>query len=148
MKFHELIPILQMAIGPVILISGVGLLLLSMTNRLGRVIDRSRQMADAIRNAAPQLRSGLTSQLTILARRSRLVRSAITLATLSVLLAAIMIIMLFLGAILRWELASLVVVLFIACMTSLIASLVVFLKDLNLSLAALDLEIESNPIAQ
>jgi hypothetical protein len=31
----ELIPILQIAIGPVILISGVGLLLLSMTNRLG-----------------------------------------------------------------------------------------------------------------
>ncbi|MFN9975717.1 MAG: DUF2721 domain-containing protein, partial [Phycisphaerae bacterium] len=31
----DLIPVLQVAIGPVILISGVGLLLLSMTNRLG-----------------------------------------------------------------------------------------------------------------
>ena len=38
----ELIPVLQTAIGPVILISGVGLLLLTMTNRLGRVIDRAR----------------------------------------------------------------------------------------------------------
>jgi hypothetical protein len=38
----QLIPVLQTAIGPVILISGVGLLLLTMTNRLGRVIDRSR----------------------------------------------------------------------------------------------------------
>ena len=38
----ELIPILQIAVGPVILISGVGLLLLSMTNRLGRAIDRAR----------------------------------------------------------------------------------------------------------
>ena len=36
----QLIPVLQTAIGPMILISGVGLLLLSMTNRLGRVIDR------------------------------------------------------------------------------------------------------------
>ena len=35
---------LQVAIGPVILISGVGLLLLTMTNRLGRAIDRARQM--------------------------------------------------------------------------------------------------------
>jgi len=32
----QLIPVLQVAIGPVILISGVGLLLLSMTNRYGR----------------------------------------------------------------------------------------------------------------
>lgn len=38
----ELVPVLQVSIGPVILISGVGLLILSMTNRLGRVIDRGR----------------------------------------------------------------------------------------------------------
>ena len=38
----ELIPVLQTAIGPVILISGIGLLLLTMTNRLGRAIDRAR----------------------------------------------------------------------------------------------------------
>ena len=36
---HELIPVLQVAIGPVILISGVGLLLLTLTNRFGRIID-------------------------------------------------------------------------------------------------------------
>jgi hypothetical protein len=38
----DLIPILQVSIGPVILISGVGLLLLTLTNRLGRIVDRSR----------------------------------------------------------------------------------------------------------
>jgi len=41
----ELIPVLQTAIGPVALISGIGLLILSMTNRLGRVIDRGRSLA-------------------------------------------------------------------------------------------------------
>jgi hypothetical protein len=35
-----MIPVLQVAIGPVILISGVGLLLLTLTNRYGRTIDR------------------------------------------------------------------------------------------------------------
>ena len=43
-SLSELVPILQIAIGPAILISGVGLLLLSMTNRLGRVIDRALQL--------------------------------------------------------------------------------------------------------
>ena len=37
----QLIPILQLAIGPVILISGVGLLLLTLTNRFGRLVDRA-----------------------------------------------------------------------------------------------------------
>ena len=40
----QILPELRDAIGPVILISGVGLLLLTMTNRLGRAIDRSRQL--------------------------------------------------------------------------------------------------------
>lgn len=45
MSLADLIPTLQPAIGPVNLVSGVGLLLLSMTNRPGRVIDRSRPAA-------------------------------------------------------------------------------------------------------
>jgi hypothetical protein len=43
MSLTDLIPTLQLAIGPAILISGVGLISLSMTNRFGRAIDRSRQ---------------------------------------------------------------------------------------------------------
>ena len=35
-SLNQMFPVLQVAIGPVILISGVGLLLLTMTNRLGR----------------------------------------------------------------------------------------------------------------
>src|SRR4051812_25814997 len=103
MHLTDLIPILQVSIGPVILISGVGLLLLSMTNRLGRVIDRSRLLADALRKAASPDRSRLSAQLQVLARRARLVRLSITLAALSVLLAAMLIIALFLAALLRLE---------------------------------------------
>ena len=42
---HAIVPVLQMATGPVILISGIGLLLLTMTNRLGRAIDRARSLS-------------------------------------------------------------------------------------------------------
>ena len=47
----DLVTILQTAISPVILISGVGLLLLTMTNRLGRTIDRSRGLSDETEKA-------------------------------------------------------------------------------------------------
>jgi CHASE3 domain sensor protein len=45
----ELIPVLQVAIGPVILISGVSLLMLTLTNRYGRTIDRARQIVHELR---------------------------------------------------------------------------------------------------
>jgi hypothetical protein len=77
----------------------------------------------------------------ILSVRARLVRLSITLAATSVLLAAILIIVLFLTALLGLEVAALLAFLFIACMATLIASIVVFLRDINLSLAALRLEL-------
>jgi hypothetical protein len=141
MHSNVLIPILQVAIGPVILISGVGLLLLSMTNRYGRVIDRSRLLAEALRTAGPDRRERLASQLEILLRRARLVRLAIALGALSVLLVALLIIALFLLTLLRLEFGTLIVALFIASMGSLIGSLIVFMLDINVSLAALKLEV-------
>jgi hypothetical protein len=141
MRLIDLVPILQMAVGPVILISGVGLLLLSMTNRLGRVIDRSRLLAEALRKADAQERSRFALQLKVLSRRARLVRLAIILAAFSVLLAAVLIIALFLAALLRLEIGILVVILFVGCLTSLIGSVIVFITDINFSQYALRLEV-------
>lgn len=141
MKFAELVPILQLAIGPVILISGVGLLLLSMTNRLGRVVDRSRILAEALRKMpAQEDRERLQGQLHILARRAHLIRLAITLATSSVLLAALLVIAIFFSALFQWQAGLPKILIFVGCLLSLIGAVIVFLMDLNLSLAALELE--------
>jgi len=142
MNFHDLIPVLQVSIGPVILISGVGLLLLSMTNRYGRAIDRSRHLCESLRTS-PDRHSARAKQLDVLLRRARIIRASIALAAGSMLLAALLIITLFLTALFQLELAALLICLFIACLCCLIASLVVFIVDINVSLAALELEIYS-----
>jgi uncharacterized protein DUF2721 len=139
-RLHDLVPSLQIAIGPVILVSGVGLLLLSMTNRLGRVIDRSRALSRELRSGTVE-RGRVISQLEILATRARLVRQAITLAIVSALSAAILVITLFVAAVFALEVGILVVALFVGCMAALIGALVAFLRDINLSLAALKLEL-------
>ena len=144
MNLSDLLPVLQLAIGPVIVISGVGLVLLSMTNRYGRVIDRSRHISDALRSAggpAGGAAGRQASQLRILLRRARLLRLCIILAATSLLLAALLIIGLFITALNRIEDASLIVVLFVGCMGALIAALAVFIYDINVSLAALELEV-------
>ena len=125
-------------------ISGVGLLLLSMTNRIGRVVDRSRQLAEQMRKSQePVERRRLSAELDIVYSRARLLRTAVTLATVSVLCAALLVISLFVTAIVHVEPGFLGAAFFIACMVSLILSLIYFLKDINLSLAALKLTIQS-----
>ena len=124
-----------------ILVSGGALLLLSMTNRLGRVIDRSRELTRHLRKPAGEDREQVAAQLEILFRRARIVRSAIFLAANSVLLAAVLVIAIFLAALLRFTPALPIILLFIACMLCLIASLLLFIRDVNLSLQALRLEV-------
>ena len=141
-SMNELIPILQVAIGPVVLVSGVGLLLLTMTNRLARVIDRSRLLSLELRQGTNTDSGRVLSQLKIFSKRASIIQRAITLASLSVLLAAILVIVLFLATLLRWEVAWLISAIFILGMITLIGSLIDFIRDINHSLLALRLELQ------
>lgn len=137
----ELIPVLQVAIGPVILISGVGLLLLTMTNRLGRVIDRARTLVRELKDLTPEETLRVVEQIGILSRRAGLLQRAIILASLSVLLAAVLVIVLFVTALFRLEDAWLISALFVSGMAFLIASLAAFIQDINQSLIAVRLDL-------
>jgi hypothetical protein len=141
-SLHELIPVLQVAVGPVILISGVGLLLLTLTNRFGRAIDRSRQLAFEMRDVSGAERERLARQVEILYRRAGFIRLSVVMAAICLLLTALLISVLFLTALLNIEAGLLIIALFIACMASLIVSLGAFIKEIQLSLHALKLELE------
>jgi len=144
-SISELIPTLQVAIGPVVLISGIGLLILSMTNRLGRVIDRGRALAREITELPPEGRVRIEAQLHILVRRAEYLRRAITAASVSVLLTALLIILLFLTALFGLDVAWLISAIFIGSLGALTFSLVAFLRDLNESLLAFKLDIGMPP---
>lgn len=139
----ELIPILQMAIGPVILISGVALLLLGMTTRMGRVIDRVRILCRELRTAPADDRRFILAQLGVLEQRAMLIRQAIIWGSVSVLFVALLIVALFLAALLHWDAGWLIVLLFAGCLISMIASLVASIRDINRSLSALKLELRA-----
>jgi hypothetical protein len=139
----ELIPTLQIAIAPVILISGVALLQLSMTNRLGRVIDRVRILCRELRSAPTDDRRFILAQLGVLERRAVLIRQAIIWGSVSVLFVALLIFTIFLAALLRWDIGWVLVLLFSGCLISMIVSLVASIRDVNRSLAALKLELRA-----
>jgi hypothetical protein len=129
--------LLQASISPVALISGVGLLILSQTNRFGRVTERLREFARQ-RQESSTVDAGVNRQIEIFLRRSRILRLAIATAILSVLLVSIMVLLIFAMAVLEINASLAVLLLFALSLTSLIVSLIAFLYDMQLSLRAAD----------
>ncbi len=141
-SLSQLVPVLQLSIGPVILISGVGLLLLTLTNRFGRMVDRARALNhEHAAGPAPAKAAELQTQINILLRRASILRLAITLGTVTVLLAGVLVLLLFLAALLHLELGLLIVAVFCGAMLALLGSMLAFIRDTNLALAAVRLEV-------
>lgn len=143
LSLQDLVKILPLALGPVILISGVGLLLLTLTNRFGRLVDRVRLLTkDRAAQTDAANRARVEAQIEILQRRARLLRLSISLGATTVLLVPVLILVLFLSSLLQLELAGLVIVIFCLAQVSLIGSMLTFIQDMNLSLKAVRLETE------
>lgn len=141
----QFVPVLQTAIGPALLISGAGLLLLTMVNRLNHVVDRARILAVQLAECPPEARGRKSAQLDILWQRAGLIRRAIMCASLGALFAALLIVVLFLSVLLGIEDAWLLGALFIAAMCGLILSLLFFMRDIDRSLVALRFELHGQP---
>jgi hypothetical protein len=143
----EFVRLLQMSISPIALISGVGLLLLSVTNRLARVIDRSRLLAAALRAAArAEIHDARgverdRAQLLVLVRRARLLWSSIAMVMVTVLGSCAMIVLLTSMAFLHVDLRHAVVALFFVAALSLLVGALFFFGDVLLALRALRTEI-------
>lgn len=75
-------------------------------------------------------------------RRANLMRWSVTLAGGSMLVACLLIGLIFLGALVERELALAMMSFFSLSLTLLIGALVLFLRDLFVSLVALDLEVQ------
>jgi flagellar biosynthesis protein FlhB len=126
---------LQASISPVAMISGVGLLILSFTNRFSRVTDLIRELSHHL-HEAPANAERARAQLRIFIRRAALLRGAVSAAAGCVLLSAVIVLVIFLMAVLEWHLQVLVLSLFTLSLISLIAALLLFLQDMRLSLRA------------
>ncbi|MCF3651446.1 DUF2721 domain-containing protein [Synoicihabitans lomoniglobus] len=141
LTLHELLPVLQLAIGPVILISGVGLLMLTVTNRFGRVVDRSRVLARELAgNPPPPEADRIRAQLQVFDRRAAFLRASCMLLAVTILSAALLILMLFVASLAGFEQGIAIVLVFAVGQLALIGSVIMFIRDINLSLAALRLE--------
>jgi hypothetical protein len=126
--------IIQLAIAPVFLLSGVATMLIVLTNRLARIIDRSRVLEERLDVAYNDL---YLNELDVLYRRSRLINLAISLSAGCGLLICMMIAMLFLGEVLNVTLDKYIAGLFVLAMVSLIGSFYYLLREIFIASASM-----------
>lgn len=120
---------IQLAIAPVFLLAGVGTMLIVLTNRLARLIDRTRVLDDRLR-AVPG--SECLGELDSLHTRSSLINIAIAASTSCGLLVCVVIAMLFLGDTTNLPLDQYIAVCFVGGMLSLIVAFVYLMREILL----------------
>lgn len=135
-EIDTVVHFIQLAIAPVFLLTAIGAMLGTMTNRVARIVDRARELekrlAGAAEESAPEHR-----ELRLLARRARLINMAITCTVLSALLVCVSIGALFLDAFWQRSLTTLVAWIFGGSLAALIAGLGLFLREIYVATATL-----------
>ncbi|MDX2187327.1 MAG: DUF2721 domain-containing protein [Opitutaceae bacterium] len=137
----SILPLIQFAITPVILISGLGSLVIAMTNRLGRIVDRTRLLAVQARPANGPERANLEAQIKIMFRRAKIMRWAMTLIVSSMFVSGALIAVLFASALLHAPMAGIILGVFITSVALMLGGLAAFVADVIVSLKALRVEV-------
>jgi len=126
--------IIQLSIAPVFMLSGVGTHLVVLTNRLGRIIDRSR----ALEAQLPLEALSHSEELDELYARSHLINRSITLSCLCALFICLVIASLFTGDALGLELSKIIASFFVLGILSLVGSFVYFLREIFVATRTLE----------
>lgn len=142
MSPEEFIHVLQATIAPCVFISGMGLLLLSMTNRFGRPIDRIRQLVGHPR-ATEKEQAAVRAQVEILYRRAKILRSAIFCTAAGIFLMCVMMVLIFCSRVFGINVTSLAVSCLLCGLVLPAAGLGFLIADISLALESLKIEMSS-----
>ena len=128
--------VIQLAVAPVFLLTGIGAMLGVMTSRLSRIVDRARVLE--VQEPGDEINIAMVeSELVALSLRGKFINRSITLCTITALLISSVIAILFLGAFLKFNAAIPVALLFITAMLVLIVALLFFLKEIMLATSSI-----------
>lgn len=125
---------IQLAVAPVFLLTGVAGILSVLTNRLGRIIDRSRFLHGSSL-PADETNQAIQVELKSLKQRARLIHWAIGLCTTCLLLICSVVAVLFIGSFFALNMEVVIALLFVVAMLCLIMALLNFICEIYLATA-------------
>jgi hypothetical protein len=127
----EMSSAIQLALGPVFLLTGIAGMLNVMSGRLSRIIDRGRSLTEKPEIIATYDPSEIRGELLMLERRRHITSRAITMFTVAALLVCLVIVALFLEAMFIVRLNWAIGILFILATLGLVVGLGYFLREVH-----------------
>jgi hypothetical protein len=131
----EVFTVIQLAVAPVFLLTAIGTIIAALNIRLGRAVDRRRHLESQLPAMAAEEQAWAREELEVIARRIRFVYYAITAAVISGLFVCLLIAGAFIGAFVRVSLSYTIGAMFVFAMLALIASLLLFLREIFLAVS-------------
>jgi hypothetical protein len=131
----EIAGVIQLAVAPVFLLTAVGTVIAALNARLGRAVDRRRQLEALMPSLAAAETPSAREELGVIARRIRFVYYSIVCAVTSALFVCLLIAFAFLGAFVRTDLSYTIGAMFVLAMLALIACLLLFLREIFLAVS-------------
>jgi hypothetical protein len=126
--------LIQLALGPVFLLSGVGITLSMLTQRLSRIVDRARKLEDQRERATEETRlKRIDKDLRVIFRRTKYINAAIAFSTISALLVTLVVTLLFASEFTHVAVGGVVAVLFSAAMVCLSLAFFLFLIEVRIA---------------
>jgi hypothetical protein len=133
----EIAGVIQLSVAPVFLLAGVGAIVNAMSTRLGRAVDRARDLEREVAGADAAQTARIHDELRAISQRARLVTRAIALAVVCALLVTLLLIAAFFDAFLATDLSFLLAAIFVAALAAFSASLLMFLREILIASANL-----------
>ncbi|HEX7857425.1 MAG TPA: DUF2721 domain-containing protein [Sphingobium sp.] len=125
--------IIQLALAPVFLLTGVGAFLNVCTGRLARIIDRSRVITPEIESLKGPKHDRLVEELRVLDRRMGVVDTAILLSVVSACLVCLVVVLLFASEVIGRSFGSTIALLFIGSMLCQAGAFATFIVEIRLA---------------
>jgi hypothetical protein len=131
---------LQGCITPVAMFSAVGLFVLTVTNRMARTIDRTRQLINELDKPTCLRMTEKKAEIKIFIHRSQLLRNSIAFIMIGLISTCLMIPTIFVMNFTNLNLSMLGYTLFLIAVGSMLTAFICFFQDVLWSLKAIKLE--------
>lgn len=131
----EIAGVIQLAVAPVFMLTAVGTIIAALNIRLGRAVDRRRELEERLARMSAEEASPVRDELAVIARRIRDAYLAILFAVVSALFTCLLIAGAFLGAFVRTDVSTALGGLFVAAVLALVVCLLLFLREVFLAVS-------------
>jgi hypothetical protein len=135
--FADVAHVIQVAVAPVFLLSGIGGMIAVFIARVGRIVDRSRTLDERLDLVIENDKTRIRLELATLSRRSRLIDRAVALASSAGIFVCLVIITLFVDYLFGLDASVPVSVFFLLAMLCFIAAFGNFLREVLVATAPL-----------